>query len=359
GLIRQNLGIERDFKTARPLKLNPWFVNYESNGLGKRLSRKLILFPGVIPKPYRSQVKQFTTESIGANPARRSMRNASHTSSNDGSETKIYGRPLTDEMKNGSFVETLILSWTGHLPRDFEAKVVEKCLIGALTNGPGTISAQGAKLSTSAGNTPNTAMIATLACIGDVHGGNGRRAVEYLCRIFKNVNIDDPWNPNHGADLQDLVKNEAEQFSKVRLEAKEADVDYERIPCLGHPVFRDKPVNYDPRERVVAEYLESKGLCNIFLQFYHMLAFRLKEIGIARNVWAVNLDGAIASVVLAVCWKELKDKHITLRRVCDIAFMLFALGRVAGAGGEFLDHQDYGTPMDMRIPVNEFTSLRR
>jgi citrate synthase len=202
-------------------------------------------------------------------------------------------------------------------------------------------------------------MIATLACIGDVHGGNGRRAVEYLCRIFKNINIDDPWDPNHGADLQGLVKNEAERFSKVRLAAKEAGVDYERIPCLGHPVFRDKPVNYDPREQIVAEYLESKGLCNIFLQFYHMLAFRLKEIGIARNVWAVNLDGAIASVVLAVCWKGLKDKHITLRRVCDIAFMLFALGRVAGAGGEFLDHQDYGTPMDMRIPISEITSLGR
>jgi prolipoprotein diacylglyceryltransferase len=88
-----------------------------------------------------------------------------------------------------------------------------------------------------------------------------------------------------------------------------------------------------------------------------MLAYRLKEIGIAQNVWAVNLDGAIASVVLAVCWKPLKEKRITLQRVRDIAFMVFALGRVAGAGGEFLDHQDYGSPMDMRIPVKEITIL--
>jgi citrate synthase len=287
------------------------------------------------------------------------MRNASHTSSNDGSETKIYGRSLTDEMKHGSFVETLILSWTGYPPKDFEAKAVEQCLIGALTNGPGTISAQGAKLSTSAGNTPNTAMIATLACIGDVHGGNGRRAVEYLCQIFKNVEIEDPWKLEKRIGLQGIVKEEAERFSKVRSAAKEAGVDYERIPCLGHPVFKNKAVNYDPRERAITEYLESKELCNVFLQFYHLLAARLKEIGIARNVWAVNLDGAIASVVLAVCWNGLMNKHITLRRVCDIAFMLFALGRVAGAGGEFLDHQDYGTPMDMRIPVSEITALGR
>lgn len=358
-LIRQTLGIERNFKPAKPLKLNPWFVDYRRNDLVKKLSRKLILHRGVIPKPYASQVKLLTMETIGANPARRPMRKASHASSNEGLEARIYGQPLKDEMLKGSFVESLIFSWTGHLPGKFESKAVGKCLIGALTNGPGTISAQGTKLSTSAGNTPNTTMIATLACLGDVHGGNGRRGVEYLCRIFKNVNITNPWDQKHGLDLQSLVNKEAERFSKVRSAAKEAGTTYERIPCLGHPVFKDNPVNYDPREKVIMDYLEKEGRCNVFLHFYHMLAHRLKEIGIARNVWAVNLDAAIAAVILGVCWKQLKEKQITLRRVCDIAFMIFALGRVAGAGGEFLDHQDYGTPMDMRIPVSEITALGR
>jgi len=356
-LICQTLGIERDRKPAKPLKLNPWFVDYRHNDFVKKLSRKLILHSGAIPKPYASQVKRLAMETIGANPARRPMRNASHASSIENFEPKIYSRPLRNEMLKGSFVESLIFSWTGHRPGDFEAKAVEKCLIAALTNGPGTISAQGAKLSTSAGNTPNTAMIATLACIGDVHGGNGRRGVEYLCRIFKNVNITDPWDQKHGVDLQSLVNSEAERFSNVRSAAKEAGTDYERIPCLGHPVFKDNPVNYDPREKVIIDYLDKEGRCNVFLNFYHMLAHRIKEIGIARNVWAVNLDAAIAAVILGVCWKQLKQKQITLRRVCDIAFMTFALGRVAGAGGEFLDHQDYGTPMDMRIPVSEITAL--
>ena len=63
-------------------------------------------------------------------------------------------------------------------------------------------------------------------------------------------------------------------FSKVRNAAKEAGTDYDRIPCLGHPVFRDKPVNYDPRERVITEYLEEKGIYNVFLEFYHLLAQR-------------------------------------------------------------------------------------
>jgi hypothetical protein len=32
---------------------------------------------------------------------------------------------------------------------------------------------------------------------------------------------------------------------------------------------------------------------------------------------------------------------------------------VSLAGGEYLDHQDHGAPMDMRIPVDECTGLTR
>jgi citrate synthase len=287
------------------------------------------------------------------------MRNASHASSNDGLVTRLYGHSIENEMRSGSFAESLFLAWSGERPGEFEARLLEKCLIGSLSNGPGTISAQGAKLSTSAGNAPNTVMIATLASIGDVHGGNGRRAVEFLIRVFGNVNLKDPFDPGQGIDIQKLAIKEAKSFAKQRRSAKEVGVDYQRIPCLGHPVFKDKPVNYDPRERIIADFLKENERCNVFLDFYHALAGQIKNLGIARNVWAVNLDGAIASVVLGVCWKLLREKRITVRRVCDIAFMVFALGRVAGAGGEFLDHQDTGSPMDMRVPVSECTILSR
>jgi succinyl-CoA synthetase alpha subunit/citrate synthase len=356
-LICDMLGIERDFQPSKPLRLNPWFVDYKA--LGKRLPSKLLLHGGAIPKPYASQVRLLSKETLGANPPRRNMRNASHVSSNDGCVTRIYGHSIEREMQRASFVESLILAWMGERPRDFEVELLEKCLIASLTNGPGTISAQGAKLSASAGNPPNTAMIATLACIGDIHGGNGRRAVEYLVRVFRNTELSDPWDPDRGVNLQNIVNKEVTRFSRQRSAAKEAGTDYDRIPCLGHPVFKDKPVNYDPREQVISEYLKEKGLRNVFLEFYHMLAHRLKEIGIARSVWAVNLDAAIASVVLGICWKALREKRMTMRRVCDIAFMVFALGRVAGAGGEFLDHQDFGSPMDMRIPVSEGVVLSR
>ncbi|MCP4707800.1 MAG: hypothetical protein GY869_04175 [Planctomycetes bacterium] len=355
-LICDVLEVARDFKPTKPLALNPWFVDYK--GFGKHLPTDLILHKGTVPEPYRSQVKQLS-QAVGAKPPQRNMRNASHASSNDGVMPRIYGYALDEEMKKGSFVESLMLAWIGEQPRDFEVELMERCLIAGLSNGPGTISAQGAKLSASAGNSPNTAMIASLACLGQVHGGNGQRAVEYLLRVFSGVELDDPYNPNHDVNLKELVRTEAERFAKVRGAAKEAGTDYARIPCLGHPVFNKDAVNYDPRERVISGYLEEKGMNNIFLDYYHLLARELKELAIARNVWAVNVDGAIASVVLGNCWRLLHEKRITVRRICDLAFMVFALGRVGGAGGEYLDHQDYGSAMDMRIPVRECVALTR
>ena len=356
-LICDKLNIRRDFPPAMKLRLNPWFVDYKN--FGKKLPSNLVLHRGAVPKPYKAQIQALSQETLGMNPARRDMRSASHASSNDGKVTRIHGYSLLEEMCRGSFARSLMLTWTGALIEDFEAELIEKCLIGSLTNGPGTISAQATKLSASAGNMPNTAMIATLACIGQVHGGNGRRAVDYLLKIFSGTDLKDPYDKKHGLDMPKLVREEVRRFSKLRNAAKEAGTDYQRIPCLGHPVFRNEPVNYDPRERTISKYLSDNNRYNIFLDFYHSLAGQLKEVGIARNVWAVNLDGAIASVILGACWKPLSEKKMTVARVRDIAFSVFAIGRAAGATGEYLDHQDYGTPMDMRVPISECNVLSR
>jgi len=356
--IYEAFGWERDFPIRRELKLNPWFVDYA--GLTDELPGVLFLEPGRIPEPYRAQFAQHMKVSVGLSPVRRSLRSASNASSLDETGQRIYGYPLADLMAKRSFGEAVILYWTGELPRHaFEARLVEMCLIASLTNGPGTISAQAAKLSASAGNPPNVGMIATLAAVGSVHGGNGRDGVRYLLKVFGEVDLKDPYDPAPPFDVADLARRTALAFKKTRAAAKESGYEYERIPCLGHPVFNDKPVNYDPRERAVAAAIEEAGRRNLFLEFYHHLARSLHEVGVASRVWAVNMDAALACVWLGVCWKALMEKQITLRRVEDCAFLGFALGRAAGGAGEFLDHQDYGSPMDMRVPASECQTLTR
>ena len=40
------------------------------------------------------------------------------------------------------------------------------------------------------------------------------------------------------------------------------------LPGVHHPIFRGKPVNYDPRERFIAEILEKRGDYNVFHAFW-------------------------------------------------------------------------------------------
>jgi citrate synthase len=261
-------------------------------------------------------------------------------------------------MESGSFAHAVILGWIGHPPaRPFEADLVQMSLIAAMTNGPGTMSAQAAKLSASAGNSPHTAMIATLATIGDVHGGNGREAVAFMIDTFANSGLVDPYDPAN----KDLVRAKARQVAAETLRRKRAaaeqDMAFQRMPCLGHPVYRNDEVNYDPRERVIARYLEKIQVYHAFFDFYHALAAAMRETGVTRNVLAVNVDAAIACVWLGICWPLLCEKRLSVDRAKNIAVAAFALGRAAGGAGEYFDHADFGQPMDMRIPVSECTAL--
>jgi succinyl-CoA synthetase alpha subunit len=357
-LVYDTLDFDRDFQPRKALKLNPWFADLGE--LGKKLPSELILPPGQIIEPYAEQFAKQSRAKLGKIVTRRSMRNASHASSNDGAEAAVYGIPVSRLMTQNTFPDAVILHWLGELPQHaFESKLVEMCLIAALTNGPGTISAQAAKLSASAGNTPNTAMIATLAGIGSVHGGNGKEAAQYLLGIFQDTGLADPYDRNHGIDINGLALAEAERFKARKLAAEDSGTDYRKIPCLGHPIFRNDPVNYDPRERIINAYLRENGLYNVFLELYHALALALKKCGAVSKVLAVNVDAAIACVWLGICWSGLKEKRITIDRATDCAFLSFALGRAAGGAGEYLDHRDHGTDMDMRVPVSECTALTK
>lgn len=356
GMVADVLEIKRDLSSVKPLTLNPWFVNLGK--LGKSIPVELSLAPGVIPEPYASQFNEQTQTRIGMEPSRQDMRSSSHASSNDGATPRIYGYSLMDIMKNYSFAAAAVLYWTGELPRDrYEERLAEMSLIASLTNGPGTISAQGAKLSASAGNSPNTAMISTLAAIGSVHGGNGAEAVKFLLDVFDRQDIEDPYDAKF--DVSPIAGKVAEEFKKKKIAAKEAQTEYDKIPCLGHPVFKDDLVNYDPREQVIYNFMKENGRMNIFLEFYHCLVRALRDNGAMTKVLAVNVDAALACVWLGISWRHLAGNSMSRRRAIELPFVAFALGRAAGGAGEYLDHSDHGKEMDMRIPVGECRALAK
>ncbi len=352
------LELERDFIPKSPLSLKPWLV-----GLGpftQKLPPELVPHIGTIVEPYGSLIKKYIKSSLGRTLARHPMRNVSHASSNDGLTPRVFGYSLLNLMKSCSFVDATLLSWLGCTPRHaFESKLMEMCLIASLTNGPGTLSAQAAKLAASAGNEPNTAMMATLGAIGTVHGGNGKKAARLLIDVFATTGLVDPYCREDLPDLDKLARSRVSAFKVEKSAAKDAGIDYEKVPCLGHPVFNTERVNYDPRERVLHAYMQEQGIYNVFLDFYHRLAQELFTQQGTTKVHAVNIDAAITCVMMGIAWPLLIDNKIGVERAVDLPFLAFGLGRVVGGASEYLDHRESGTAMDMRVPVAECRFLGR
>ena len=102
-------------------------------------------------------------------------------------------------------------------------------LIGLLiSNGPGTISAQGAKGAVSADGpeTPervqiNKAMVGFLTHTGYSHGGNGFEGMAFLLEQFKDKDLDDPTDPNHGLDLKAMATAFARAYRREKAERRE------------------------------------------------------------------------------------------------------------------------------------------
>jgi succinyl-CoA synthetase alpha subunit len=260
-----------------------------------------------------------------------------------------------------SMADMLFLALTGKRPTASEARPLQ-ILIGLLiSNGPGSITAQGAKGAVAADGpqTParvqiNKAMVGFLTHSGYSHGGNGFEGMAFLIEQFKGVDLQDPTNRNHGIDLKAMATRYAEAYRDEKSQSKEAGLDGPRaLPGVHHPIFRGKPVNYDPRERFIAEFLEKRGDYNIFHAFYRELVQALYDTGATRYVFCVNVDAVIAALLLAVLWKDYRSGALTGKDLETAAFNVFLYGRMIGAAAEIDDHLNRGRNMDTRTPQEQ------
>lgn len=227
-----------------------------------------------------------------------------------------------------------------------------RTLIGlTITNGPGTISAKGAKESVSARNNISMDFVGFLTNTGLAHGGNGYEAVEYLLRNFKELDLKDPGNEIDNQVLKELANKAAKIYKFYKNKEKETgDLNYRRIPCINHPVFKGNDINIDPRENFVKNQLAEKGIYNIFLDFYHELVLELFNEGVTKNVFCVNVDAVLAVITLKLIWNDLKLDKFSPKQVQDLVFTLFLFGRMIGINAEISDHRDRGLDMDCRTP---------
>lgn len=260
-----------------------------------------------------------------------------------------------------SFTETACLTLLGRRP-DAEERFAFAVLLGlTATNGPGTISAQGAKGAVSADGPEapervqiNKAYIGFLSHTGFAHGGNGFEAMSFLIERFGGLDLPDPGDPDHGLDLVRLAAEYAMEYKAYKGKAKAVgNLSYAKIPCVNHPIFKGKDVNLDPREVYVRELFEARGMYNVFHAFYHELVHALASYGVSENVYCVNIDAVIAVILLKMLWQPYNKGEIDAAALERGAFTTFLFGRLVGQAAEIEDHLTRGRNMDTRTPASQ------
>ena len=235
-------------------------------------------------------------------------------------------------------------------------------LVGLLlTNGPGAISAQGAKGAVSADGPEmpervqlNKCLIGLLTHCGFAHGGNGYEGVVFLTERFHDTGLIDPGDEARSPDLNALARDYVQEYGRHKSELKNSGAaGIAKIPGINHPVFRDKPVNLDPREVFISELYRQRREYNVFHAFYHVLVRALFDAGLSRTVYCVNVDAVIAALLLKTLWTPLRRGEISAGELENAAFTIFIYARMLGCAAEIDDHVNRGRNMDTRTPASQ------
>ena len=248
----------------------------------------------------------------------------------------------------------------GRLPNATDRFAFETLVGLLLTNGPGAISAQGAKGAVSADGPEqpqrvqlNKALMGFLTHTGYAHGGNGFEGISFLLEQFEGSRLGDPGAADPGVDLKALARRAVERYASYKQERKDAgSLDIAKLPGVNHPVFKDRPVNLDPREVFIAELFERRGEANAFHAFYRELVQALYDAGVSRNVYCVNVDAVIAALLLKMLWQPLRQGEMDTAELETAAFTIFLYPRMLGCAAEIDDHLNRGRNMDTRTPAS-------
>ena len=199
----------------------------------------------------------------------------------------------------------------------------------------------------------NKALIGFLTHTGYTHGGNGYEGIAFLNEQFRESRLEDPGRREHGIDLKALAARAVQRYAEYKAQRKNTgSLDIAKIPGVNHPVFKDKPVNHDPREVFIADLFARRGDYNVFHEFYRVLVQTLFDAGVSRNVYCVNIDAVIA-LLLKMLWVPLRRGQYSERDLETAAFTIFLYPRMLGCAAEIDDHMNRGRNMDTRTPASQ------
>jgi len=273
---------------------------------------------------------------------------------------KFCGISTEEMLESWTATQMAYLSLLGEKPTPSNLFPFQVMLGLIISNGVGTISAQGCKGAVSADGPEspervqiNKGMIGFLTHTGFAHGGNGYEGIQFLIESFKNTSLADASAANPGIDLKAMATEFALAFNKEKKAGKALGLPVRNIPGVNHPVFKGHLVNKDPREVYIASLFEERGEKNIFHDYYRTLVQALFDNGVTANVFCVNIDAIIAAMLLKLLWARYRKGEFSESSMEMAAFTAFLFGRMAGCAGEIDDHINRGRNMDTRTPASQ------
>ena len=266
---------------------------------------------------------------------------------------KINNKQKYPEILKTSFTETAFWALFNEPPTPEKLLEFSTLLGVTLTNGPGTISAMGAKESVSARNNISTAFVGYLANTGLAHGGNGFEGIQFIIDSFAKSGLKDPSKKDKKVDVQQIADQAAKKYLTHKKQMKAKGLPYGRIPGINHPIFKGKKINIDPREDFIYKSFTKKGISNLFWDFYKEFVKSLYKNKGSKNIYCVNIDGVIAAISFKLLWGLYASKKVNKHEMQKIGFNLFLFGRTVGIAAEIDDHRNRGQDMDTRTPASE------
>ena len=122
---------------------------------------------------------------------------------------------------------------------------------------------------------------------------------------------------------------------------------------MHHPIFKGKPVNHDPRERFIAEYMARQGRYNVFHAFYRELVRGAARTGGEPvRLLRQRRRGHRGAAARRCSGTTTRPGALTERDLETAAFTVFLYGRMIGAAAEIDDHLNRGRNMDTRTPAS-------
>lgn len=185
------------------------------------------------------------------------------TNIKDGKEY-IFGYSLSNLVQNKSFTETIFLILKGELPNENETQMFDALLTCAIDHGPGTVSAQTARINASAKNSMHVSVASGILAMGERHGSAIEDAGHFFKENIKNANI-----------------------VLLLTTMKEKNI---RVPGFGHAVLE-----HDSRTDILFEVAKTTG----FFKEHCMFAQKVeKDLQMqSSKVLPLNIDGAMGAIL--------------------------------------------------------------